>query len=61
MCKICSKCQGVMNYDPYFEAEICGRCGFIERTKNCRTKSLASQQAANIESAKKLMYALAVH
>lgn len=31
MCKICTNCNGLMNYDPYFEAEICVRCGKIER------------------------------
>ena len=31
MCKICDKCKSVMNYDPYFEAEVCVNCGKIER------------------------------
>lgn len=32
MCKICRRCKGVMNYDPYFEAEVCSSCGKMERT-----------------------------
>ncbi len=33
MCKICPECDGIMNYDPYFEAEVCAKCGKIERLK----------------------------
>lgn len=31
MCKICSSCKGLMDYDPYFQAEVCAKCGRIER------------------------------
>lgn len=31
MCKICDNCNGIMNYDPYFKAEICTSCGKMER------------------------------
>ena len=27
MCKICTTCESIMNYDPYFEAEVCVKCG----------------------------------
>jgi outer membrane receptor for Fe3+-dicitrate len=27
-----------MNYDPYFQAEICSNCGKIERIKNKNSK-----------------------
>lgn len=31
MCKICTTCESIMNYDPYFEAEVCVKCGKMER------------------------------
>lgn len=34
MCKICVSCKGIMNFDPYFEAEVCGKCGKMERKKS---------------------------
>ena len=37
MCKICDKCKSVMNYDPYFEAEVCVNCGKIERKERKKT------------------------
>lgn len=30
MCKICPECNRIMNYDPYFEANICRQCGTVE-------------------------------
>lgn len=27
---ICPKCKRVMSYDPYFKANICRQCGFME-------------------------------
>lgn len=52
MCKICENCNGVMNYDPYFEAEICSRCGKIERVKPRQKKRRVSKQEYKIESIK---------
>ena len=54
MCKICENCQGVMNYDPYFEAEICSKCGKIERKKSQESISFLKQQNNNIESIKRV-------
>ena len=33
MCKICTTCGSIMNYDPYFDAEVCAKCGKMEREK----------------------------
>lgn len=30
MSKVC-KCGGIMNYDPYFKANVCNTCGKMER------------------------------
>lgn len=30
MCKVCKECNGIMNYDPYFQANVCTQCGRIE-------------------------------
>lgn len=31
MCKICVDCRGIMNYDPYFQADVCSKCGKREK------------------------------
>lgn len=31
MCKVCIKCNGIMNYDPYFQADVCSNCGKMEK------------------------------
>ena len=40
MCKICTSCESIMNYDPYFEAEVCVKCGKMERKKVKKFKKL---------------------
>lgn len=35
--KICDNCKGIVNYDPYFCAEICSKCGRMERKKEEET------------------------
>ena len=43
MCKVCDSCRSLMNYDPYFEAEVCGNCGKIEREKKKQSVNVGSQ------------------
>ena len=31
MVKLCEKCGGIMNYDPYFKADVCNGCGAMQR------------------------------
>ena len=31
MCKICPSCNGLMKYNAYFKAEICEKCGNMEK------------------------------
>lgn len=31
MNKLCTSCGGVMNYDPYFSANVCEKCGQMEK------------------------------
>lgn len=31
MVKLCEKCGGIMNYDPYFKADVCNGCGVMQR------------------------------
>lgn len=33
MSRICEKCNGIVNYDPYFKAFICNRCGNMQRVQ----------------------------
>lgn len=60
MCKICDNCKGIMNYDPYFEAEICSKCGKIERKKSKETVNLIAEQAKNLESLKSIFQTVAM-
>lgn len=32
MTRICSKCNRIMAYDPYFEKYVCRQCGHTEKT-----------------------------
>lgn len=61
MCKICESCKGVMNYDPYFEAEVCVKCGNIERKVKKGTQSRISYQPQSAEVLKKIMGVMAAH
>lgn len=54
MCKICVSCKGVMNFDPYFEAEVCGRCGKMERKKSSTVIQVHGLKIARNVSAVKL-------
>ena len=58
MCKICVSCNGIMNYDPYFEAEVCGKCGQMERITTEEAKKMISYQSQNIEILKQIMVAM---
>ena len=49
MCKICSGCRSIMNYDPYFEAEVCVKCGRIERQNRETTKKVVVCQTQRVE------------
>ena len=49
MCKICSNCKGVMNYDPYFNAEVCVKCGKMERIANDQTNKGGAYRAQSYE------------
>lgn len=61
MCKVCTTCHGIMNYDPYFEAEVCGRCGKIERkSKEEIQKNFSSQPNGN-DILKSKMRTMPVH
>ena len=55
MCKICVSCNGIMNYDPYFEAEVCEKCGQMERITTKETKKMISYQSQNVEILKQIM------
>ena len=61
MCKICVSCKGVMNYDPYFEAEVCVKCGHIERKTKEEVQRKISYQSQGIEVLKQIMGAMAAH
>jgi hypothetical protein len=50
-----------MNYDPYFEADVCGKCGAMIRKKSKETSNLISQQSKAIEHVKRVMLTMAAH
>lgn len=61
MCKICVSCNGVMNYDPYFEAEVCGRCGRIERKSKEEMKKLFLNQPNGNDVLKQIVGTMMAH
>ncbi len=61
MCKICTSCNGIMNYDPYFEAEVCGKCGKMERKKSKEVQKIEVHQSQNFEILKQIMGVMIAH
>ena len=61
MCKVCVACNGVMNYDPYFDAEVCGKCGRIERKPREENKKIISSQPNGIDVLKQIMGTMMAH
>ncbi len=61
MCKICATCHGIMNYDPYFEAEVCRRCGKIERKSKEEIQKIFSSQSKSNDVLKQIMGTMMAH
>lgn len=61
MSKICASCHGIMNYDPYFEAEVCGKCGKMERKSKEELQKIFSSQLKNNDILKQIMGTMMVH
>ena len=59
MCKICTTCKSIMNYDPYFEAEVCVKCGRMERKKSKEIQRMRIQQSQRVEVARQTMRVMA--
>lgn len=60
MCKICATCKSIMNYDPYFEAEICVKCGKMERKKSKEIQRVMVQQTQRVEITRQVMGVMVV-
>lgn len=60
MCKVCVSCNGLMNYDPYFEAEVCGRCGRMERKPGGEISQRGSDSPDGIDILKRIMRVMQV-
>ena len=58
MCKICTSCESIMNYDPYFEAEVCVKCGKMERKKSKEVQKIKFQQTQRVEIARQILGAM---
>ena len=54
MCKICTTCESIMNYDPYCEAEVCVKCGKMERKKSNEIQKVMVQQTQRVEIARQV-------
>lgn len=54
MCKICTTCESIMNYDPYFEAEVCVKCVKMERKKSNEIQKVMVQQTQRVEIARQV-------
>lgn len=61
MCKICVKCNNIMNYDPYFKAEVCGSCGKMERKESNELQTLMIQQTQTFSITKQIMDVMVLH
>lgn len=38
--KFCKECGGIVNYDPYFNANVCSVCGITERISENKLKTI---------------------
>lgn len=47
-----------MNYDPYFEAEVCVKCGKMERKKSKEVQKIKFQQTQRVEIARQILGAM---
>lgn len=61
MCKICTSCNGLMNYDPYFEAEVCVKCGRMERKPNKEIQRAIVSQSQSVDILKQIMGTMMAH
>ncbi len=50
-----------MNYDPYFEAEVCVKCGKIERKKSIEIQKMKIQQTQKVEIVRQILGVMATH
>jgi len=50
-----------MNYDPYFEAEVCGKCGKIERKSKEEIQKIIFTQHEKIDILRQIMGTMMVH
>ena len=50
-----------MNYDPYFEAEVCVKCGKIERKKSKEIQSVMVQQKQRVTTERQIFGVMVVH
>lgn len=55
MCKICTSCESIMNYDPYFEAEVCVKCGKMERKRSKEVQKIMFQQTQRVEIVRQIL------
>ncbi len=60
MCRICSSCGSIMNYDPHFEAEVCVKCGKMIR-KRGKNKKVVIGQTQRIETIRQIFGVVALH
>lgn len=61
MCKICESCKSIMNYDPYFKAEVCGSCGKMERKESNELQDLLIQQSQTLSVTKQILEVMVLH
>lgn len=55
MCKICTTCKSIMNYDPYFDAEVCVKCGKMERKGSKQIQNVIVQQTQRVEITRQIL------
>ena len=61
MCKICTTCKSIMNYDPYFTAYVCVKCGKMDRKKSKEAQKVMDKQKQRAEIERRIWEVMVAH
>ncbi len=56
-----TSCDSIMNYDSYFRAEICVKCGRIERKNTVEIQRNIDNQSQSFSITKRIVDVMMVH
>ncbi len=61
MCKICTTCKSIMNYDPYFAAYVCVKCGKMDRKKSKEAQKVMDKQKQRADIERRIWEVMVAH